>query len=144
MSYKTSLWCDKILLVDDLKNKAVCLSNPNTGHQKQKKQNVKEDIDYSLNHSEDGLSSQCLKKCNVKGSVHDYTPGTIIVSQVISRGKGARKMPVLPNPKHTLRKMSFIQVKASTLIKLFSQVITRFKIGKPSSKMDFPVLNKKF
>lgn len=55
-----------------------------------------------------------LKKCNVKGSVRDYTLCTIIVSQVISRGKGARKMPVLPNPKHILRKMSFIEVKAST------------------------------
>ena len=115
MNYTTSIWCDKILLVDDPKNKAVCLPNSNTGHQKQKKQNVIKDIDYSLNHSEDGLSSQCLKNCNVKGSVRDYTPCTIIVSQEISRGKGARKMPVLPNPKHILRKMPFIEVKASTL-----------------------------
>ena len=134
MSYKTSLWCDKILFVDDPENKAVCLSNPNTGHQKQKKQNVKEGIGYSLNHSEDGLSSQCLKKCNVKGSVHDYTPGIIIVSQVISRDKGARKMPVLPNPKHILRKMSFTEVKASTSLKFFSQVITRFKIRNKKTK----------
>lgn len=116
-----------MLLAVDPKNRAACLPNPSMGHQEQKKRKIKEDIDYCQNHSEDGLSSWCLKKCTVKGSVHDYIPCTIIASQVISRDKRARKMPLLPNPKHILRKMS-IGVKINTLFNFFSKVITKFKI----------------
>lgn len=59
-------------------------------------------------------------------------------------------MPLLPNSKHILRKMS-IGVKINTLtsfpklsLNLKFSDITKFKIRKPSSEMDSLVFSKKF